>query len=99
QLVITKADVLDKFDELKICTSYKVNGTETSEIPFQMNNSLIEPQYKTFEGWNTETSQIKDEKNLPAAMKKYVDFINSNLSARVKYISNGPGREQIVKTQ
>jgi adenylosuccinate synthase len=99
QLVITKADVLDAFEELKICTSYKVNGTETSEIPFQMNNTAIEPQYKAFKGWKVETSQIKEEKNLPGAMKSYMDFINSNLSARVRYISNGPGRDQIVKIQ
>jgi len=99
QLVITKADVLDAFEELSICTSYKINGKETSEIPFQMNNAPIEPQYKTFAGWKTESSQIKEEKNLPDAMKSYVDFINSSLTARVKYISNGPGREQIVKIQ
>jgi adenylosuccinate synthase len=97
QLVITKADVLDAFEELSICTSYKINGKETSEIPFQMNNAFIEPQYKTFTGWKTETSQIKEEKNLPDAMKSYVDFINKNLSAKVKFISNGPGRDQIVK--
>jgi adenylosuccinate synthase len=97
QLVITKADVLDAFEELSICTSYKINGKETSEIPFQMNNAAIAPQYKTFTGWKTETSQIKEEKNLPDAMKSYVDFINKNFSAKVKFISNGPGRDQIVK--
>jgi adenylosuccinate synthase len=91
--------VLDAFEELSICTSYKINGRETSEIPFQMNNATIDPQYKTFAGWKTESSQIKEEKNLPDAMKSYIDFINSSLTARVRYISNGPGREQIVKIQ
>jgi adenylosuccinate synthase len=99
QLVITKADVLDAFEELSICTSYKINGKETSEIPFQMNNCLIEPQYKKFEGWKMESSQIKEEKNLPDAMKSYMDFINKNLTAKVRYISNGPGRDQIIKIQ
>ena len=97
QLVITKADVLDAFEELNICTSYKINGEETSEIPFQMNNAVIVPQYKTFTGWKTETSQIREDKKLPDAMKSYVDFINKNLTAKVKFISNGPGRDQIVK--
>jgi len=97
QLVITKADVLDAFGELSICTSYKINGKETTEVPFQMSNASIEPQYQNFPGWKSETSQIKEEKNLPDAMKSYVNFINSNLTARVKYISNGPGRDQIVK--
>jgi adenylosuccinate synthase len=97
QLVITKADVLDAFDELNICTSYKVNGKETSEIPFQMTHAKVEPQYKSFPGWKMESSQIKDAANLPDAMKSYIDFINKNLSAKVHYISNGPGRDQIVK--
>lgn len=97
QLVITKADVLDAFGELSVCTSYKINGKETSEVPFQMSNASIEPQYQNFPGWKSESSQIKDEKNLPDAMKSYINFINNNLTARVKYISNGPGRDQIVK--
>ncbi len=99
QLVITKADVLDAFEELSICTSYKINGRETSEIPFQMNNCPIEPQYKNFKGWEVETSQLRDEKNLPDAMKSYIDFINKNLTAKVRFISNGPGRDQIIKIQ
>ena len=68
QLVITKADVLDAFGELNICTSYKINGKETSEVPFQMSNAAIEPQYQKFPGWKSETSQIREEKNLPDAM-------------------------------
>ena len=96
---MTKADVLDAFDELNICTSYKLNGKTTNEIPFQMNNAQIEPEYKTFSGWKTETSQIKDSRNLPEAMNSYIQFINQNLSAKVHYISNGPGRDQIVKIE
>ena len=99
QLVITKADVLDAFDELKICTSYKVNGKETNQIPFQMNHCTIEPQYQSFKGWNQDITAIRESAALPAAMKTYVDFINSRLGAKVHYISNGPGRDQIVAVQ
>jgi adenylosuccinate synthase len=94
---MTKADVLDAFETLNICTSYKINGKETRQIPFQMTHVKIEPQYNSFKGWKQETSQIKDVANLPDAMKSYIEFINNNLQARVHYISNGPGREQIVK--
>ena len=97
QLVITKADVLDAFDELNICTSYKVNGKETAEVPYQMTHCSIEPQYKSFRGWKVESSLVKDANSLPDAMKSYIAFINENLSAKVHYISNGPGRDQIVK--
>ena len=97
KIVMTKADVLDAFDKLNICTSYKVNGKESNQVPFQMTHCKIEPHYETFKGWNRETSQIKDEGKLPDEMKSYIDFINNKLSAKVHYISNGPGRDQIVK--
>ncbi|MGZ5287064.1 MAG: adenylosuccinate synthase [Flavisolibacter sp.] len=97
QLVITKADVLDAFAELSICTSYSINGETTSEVPFQMMHSKIEPNYQTFPGWRTESSLIRSGDALPAEMQSYIDFINNNLSAKVHYISNGPGRDQIIK--
>jgi adenylosuccinate synthase len=97
QIVMTKADVLDAFDDLNICTSYNVNGKETKQVPFQMTQCKIEPNYQTFKGWKMDTTQIKQVENLPAEMKTYIDFIDSNLQAKVHYISNGPGRDQIVK--
>jgi adenylosuccinate synthase len=97
QIVMTKADVLDAFEELSVCTSYKIDGKETSEIPFQMTHRKIEPVYKSFKGWNTDSSGIKEAAQLPAEMKDYVAFLNSVLGCDVRYISNGPGRDQIVK--
>jgi adenylosuccinate synthase len=98
QIVITKADVLDAFDTLKICTGYKVNGKESAQIPFQMTQCKIEPQYQSFRGWMQESSQIKNAAILPDEMRSYIEFINNNLQgAKVHYISNGPGREQIIK--
>lgn len=97
QVVITKADVLDAFPELSICTGYRINGTETNQIPFQMNNAVIEPVYRTFPGWKKETSQIKDPGGLPSQMTEYFNFINGEIDAKITYVSNGPGRDQIVK--
>jgi adenylosuccinate synthase len=97
QIVMTKADVLDAFEELEICTSYNVNGKESKQVPFQMTQCRIEPNYQTFKGWKMDTTQIKLVKDLPGEMNTYIDFINSNLQAKVHYISNGPGRDQIVK--
>jgi len=95
-IVLTKADVLDEFDELSICTSYKIDGKEVMEVPYQMNKTAIEPQYKTFSGWNTQTSAIKEAQKLPTAMNDYIAFINQYLGVPVAYVSNGPGRDQIV---
>ena len=97
QIVMTKADVLDAFEELKVCTSYKINGQETREIPFQMTHSAIEPVYQSFKGWNTDSSGIKAAGDLPVEMTDYVAYLNKALGCEVKYISNGPGRDQIVK--
>lgn len=96
KIVMTKADVLDAFEELNVCTSYLVNGTESTEVPYQMNRVQIEPQYKAFKGWNTDTTKIREAAALPADMSTYIDFINNYVGAPVKYVSNGPGREQIV---
>jgi adenylosuccinate synthase len=96
KLVMTKADVLDAFEQLSVCTSYKINGKESTEVPFQMTRINIEPVYKEFKGWNISTSAAKSPGELPQAMKEYVDFINKELGVRIQYISNVPGREQII---
>lgn len=96
KLVMTKADVLDAFETLKICTSYNINGRETTEVPFQMNHSAIVPHYEEFDGWNQDTTGIKEAGLLPEAMKTYVKYINEKLGVNVAYISNGPGRDQII---
>lgn len=96
QVVMTKADVLDAFEDLKVCTSYKINGAETEEVPFQMSRMQIEPILKSFKGWDIDTTKITDAAKLPANMSSYIDFINRYIGAPVKFVSNGPGRDQIV---
>jgi len=96
KIVMTKADVLDAFRDLQVCTAYNVNGKELLEVPFQMTRLNIKPVYKDFAGWNVSTSAAKSFKDLPDTMKTYVDFINKYLGVNIHYISNGPGRDQIV---
>jgi len=89
--------VLDAFAELKVCTAYKVDGQTTSEIPFQMSRLKIEPVLESFEGWKSDTTSLKKYDNLPEKMKEYVQFINKFLGVKVAYISNGPGRDQLIE--
>jgi adenylosuccinate synthase len=96
QVIMTKADVLDSFEELKVCTAYNINGKETQEVPFQMSRMKIDPVLQNFPGWNLDTTQIKEAASLPATMGNYINFINNYIGAPVKYVSNGPGRDQIV---
>jgi adenylosuccinate synthase len=96
KIVMTKADVLDAFKELEVCTSYKIDGKESKQIPFRLDRSKVEAVYKSFKGWNTTTSTAKSFKELPETMKNYVDFINQYLGVKICYISNGPGRDQLI---
>ncbi len=97
RIVMTKADVLDSFPELQICTAYKINGEKTAEIPFQLEKIKPEPIYQAMEGWQTDISGIKNYEEMPKKTKTYVQFINSCLGVKIQFISNGPGRHQIVK--
>jgi adenylosuccinate synthase len=96
ELIMTKADVLDVFDTLSLCTGYDVNGVRTEEIPFQMTKMPIVPILEQMPGWKTDSTQITRFKDLPDAMKSYINFINQKMGVPVKYISNGPGRDQII---
>ena len=97
QLIMTKADVLDEFSELKLCTEYEINGTKTAEVPFQMLKQEIKPLMVNFKGWNTDITKITRAEELPAEMKTYIEFINKYLGVNISFISNGPGRDQLVR--
>lgn len=96
QVIMTKADVLDAFNELKVCTAYTINGKETRQVPFQMSRMKIDPVLESFQGWNQDTTQIKEAADLPETMLTYINYINGYIGAPVKFVSNGPGRDQIV---
>ena len=95
-VIMTKADVLDSFDALNVCTSYKINGEETTEVPFLLSRLAVAPVYKRFEGWNIDTTKIQTSEALPQSMKTYIQFINEYINAPISFVSNGPGREQII---
>ncbi|KIC92477.1 adenylosuccinate synthase [Flavihumibacter sp. ZG627] len=96
KVIMTKADVLDKFETLEVCTAYKVDGKESECVPFQMTRHQIEPVLRSFQGWSTDTTEVKKHADLPVKMKEYVDYINKFIGVDVSHISNGPGRDQIV---
>jgi adenylosuccinate synthase len=96
QIVMTKADVLDTFESLSVCEAYKIKGKEISMVPYQMMKTEIEPVYKTFPGWKRDISSVSNFSEIPSEMKNYIDHINEFLGVRVTYVSNGPGRDQII---
>ncbi len=96
QIIMTKADILDELEELKVCNGYKINGEEKNYVPFQMNKVDIVPQYKTFAGWKKDITAVSEFAAMPEEMKTYIKYLNEFLGVPVKYISNGPGRDQLV---
>lgn len=96
KIVMTKADILDGLKELNVCTAYKTEAGESSEVPYNMHKLSISPVYKTFSGWLTDIARFKSFDTMPLQMKEYLAFMNEFLNVPVKYISNGPGRDQIV---
>ena len=96
KIIMTKSDVLDAFRELNVCDSYVVNGEKTAQVPFQMHKLDIKPEWRSFPGWNTDITATRSFDELPVPMKEYVDFINNYLGVKISFISNGPGREQLI---
>jgi adenylosuccinate synthase len=96
QIIMTKADILDGLEELKVCNGYKINGKAINYVPFQMNKVDIEPVYKSFAGWQKDITAITGFSDLPVEMKNYINYLDEFLGVPVKYISNGPGRDQLV---
>ncbi|RYG34422.1 MAG: adenylosuccinate synthetase, partial [Chitinophagaceae bacterium] len=96
QIVMTKADILDSLDELKVCKAYKANGEELNRVPFQMNRMQIDPVFESFEGWKTDISTTASFNDMPQKMKTYIEYLQNFLKVPIRYISNGPGRDQIV---
>ena len=96
QLLMTKADVLSHFDMIKICTAYKINGTLSEEVPFDI-TTAIEPVYIEMESWKTDISDIRIASDLPPEIIAYVRFIEEQTGVPVKIIGVGPEREQFIE--
>ncbi|MBO4570398.1 MAG: adenylosuccinate synthase [Bacteroidales bacterium] len=94
-LIMMKADCLDSFDTVKVCTSYRVNGKETLELPFDISQP-VEPVYTGFKGWKRDLSAIRSEEALPAEFREYIAFMEKYLGVPVKIISLGPDREATI---
>jgi adenylosuccinate synthase len=95
KLFMTKADVMSGFQTVRICTSYKVDGKECLEIPFN-NDSVIEPVYTEMAGWKEDISGIKEFARLPEPLKRFVEFIETQTGVPVKMVSVGPDREETI---
>jgi adenylosuccinate synthase len=95
EIVLTKADVMDNFDRIKICTKYKIGKETTNRFPTEINKK-IKPFYKEFKGWKGTLSSVRKYENLPQHFKEYVAFIEKETGVPVSIVSTGPDRDQTI---
>jgi adenylosuccinate synthase len=96
RLIMMKSDVLSGFDEIKVCTAYKVNGQITEEVPYDLCNASVEPVYQSFKGWTADLSVCRKQAELPSEFAAYVQFLEQTLNMPIHIISVGPDREQTI---
>ncbi len=96
-IALTKLDVLDDLDHIKMCIGYELNGTQIDYLPAAVDDQLkVKPIYKTFEGWKSSTKGIKNFKDLPENAKKYINELEQFIETKVSSISTSPERNDTI---
>ena len=96
ELNIMKSDVLSSIGKISVCISYNIDGKQIDFFPYDISSKAITPNYKVFEGWDDDITQIKYEKDLPNELIEYINFIESFVDVPIKLISTGPDRDQTI---
>ncbi|MBR5843597.1 MAG: adenylosuccinate synthase [Bacteroidaceae bacterium] len=96
KLIMMKSDVLDTFATIKACVAYRVNGVETTELPYSLECD-IEPVYVELPGWQQDMTAVKSEDEFPQAFSDYVAFLERELGVPIAIVSVGPDREQTIE--
>ena len=96
-IALTKLDVLDELDEIKVCVEYQLNGKKLEYLPAASEDQFnIKPIYKTFPGWKTKTQGIRNIKDLPEKAKSYIYALEDFIGAKISSISTSPEREDTI---
>ena len=96
-IALTKLDVLDELDEIKMCVAYEINGKEIDYLPAAVEDQLkVKPIYKLFKGWKSETRGIKKFEDLPENAKIYINELEKFIETKVSSISTSPERNDTI---
>ena len=96
-IALTKLDVLDELEKIKICVQYELDGKKIDYLPAAVEDQIkIKPIYKTFPGWKSPTSGIKNIEKLPENAKKYISAVEDFIGAKISSISTSPEREDTI---
>jgi len=94
-LIMMKSDVLDKFETIKICTGYEIDGVITDKFPFELNDQ-VKPVYVELDGWQTDLTKLTDQNEFPEEFNNYINFIEEETGVPITIASVGPNRAQTI---
>ena len=97
QLIMMKADVLNIFEEIDVCTAYQLpDGTITEQLPYDMTDTIVTPVYETLKGWYCSLKGFRKFEELPTELSAYIAFLEEKLELPINFISTGPDRDECV---
>jgi len=100
EVALTKLDVLDTFETVKVCVAYEANGTRYTHPPYHQSVfHQVRPVYEELPGWSTDLTGATTLADLPDAARNYVEFLSAQIGVPVCLVGVGPGREQFVAFQ
>ena len=99
ELSMMKADVLDAFETIKVCTHYLIDGERYDYFPYDVNDVEVIPVYEEVKGWNTDTTKLTSMDDAPAELKDYVQYLEQKLEVPITVVSVGPDRTQTLNNK
>lgn len=97
EIALTVLDVLGYLKELPVCVGYEIDGVITKDFPTTVKLAKAKPVYEVLPGWKEEIRGIKNYEDLPENCRKYIEFIEKEIGVPITLVSNGPGREEIIR--
>lgn len=95
ELIMMKADVLDKFETIKICVGYEINGEIVEKFPFELNDD-VKPVYVELPGWQADLTKLTSQNEFPEEFNNYINFIEEQVGVPITIASVGPNRAQTI---
>ena len=96
-LIMMKSDVLSGFKTIRVCTHYEINGKKMDYMPFDIVNEEVKPIYRDLPGWNKDLTGITAEKDMPAELASYIQYLEKELQVPITIVSVGPDRRQTIR--
>ena len=97
EVALTVLDVLGYLDQLPVCVGYEIDGTVTKQFPTTVRLAKAKPVYEMLPGWKTEIRGITEYEKLPVNCRNYIEFIEKEIGVPITMVSNGPGRNEIIR--